>query len=144
MKKINVLVLILVILSLSVSNVFAKTCPKYGYCNRIKSECLSGQCVAYCKAKTRYSGDVSSAKNWPIKSGLKPAKGEVVVLNIGSFGHVAYIESVDEKKKTFKVSQYNNGSELRCSECGVTDNYGKRTESTYSFSDKKIKGYWKS
>lgn len=141
MKKIISLMLLLVVSSLFVSNALAITCPKYGYCNIIKSECLSGQCVAYCKAKTGFSGKVGNGKDWPINS-KKPAKGEVVVLNIGSFGHVAYIESVDEKKKTFKVSQYNFGK-LKCSECGVTDKYKVKTESTYAFNDSRIKGYWK-
>ncbi|MFZ4858974.1 MAG: CHAP domain-containing protein [Desulfuromonadaceae bacterium] len=141
MKKIFSLTLVLVFLVVSVSIVRAKTCPKYGYCNIIKSECLTGQCVAYCKAKTGFSKNVGDAKNWPTNSS-KPVKGGVVVLKIGSFGHVAYIESVDEKKKTFKVSQYNNGS-LLCKECGVTDKYKKVTEDKYSFNDKKIKGFWK-
>jgi surface antigen len=141
MKKINFLVPVLVALALLANNVFAKTCPKYGYCNIIKSECLSGQCVAYCKAKTGYSGKVSSAKNWPINS-RKPVIGGVVVLNIGYFGHVAYIESVNEKKKIFTVSQFNFGK-LICPECGVTENYKKVTRNTYSLGDKRIIGYWK-
>lgn len=141
MKKSISLILMLVISLLLAINVLAKSCPKYGYCNIIKKECLSGQCVAYCKGKTGFSGHVVSAKNWPTNSN-KPVKGGVVVLNIGSFGHVAYIESVDGKNKAFKVSQYNFGK-LICPECGVTDKYKVKTESKYAFNDKRIKGYWK-
>jgi surface antigen len=92
--------------------------------------------------KTKHSGKVGNAINWPTNT-KKPNKGGVVVLKIGSFGHVAYIESVDESKKTFTVSQYNNGK-IKCKECGVTDKYMVVTRDTYKFNDSRIKGFWKS
>jgi predicted nucleic-acid-binding Zn-ribbon protein len=127
----------------SLCDVFGATCPKYGYCNIIKGECLSGQCVAYCKQRTGYSGPVRQAKDWA-RNWPKPVKGGVVLLNLGyPSGHVAYIESLDEKKKMFTVTQYNAGTKFKCKECGVTNLYGVQTSATYRFDDRRILGYWK-
>jgi len=145
MKRHISLPLILAVSALFASDTLAKTCPQYGYCNVIKGECLSGQCVAYCRAKTGFSGQVGSAKNWPTNS-RKPVKGGVVVFrgdrSNANMGHVAYIESVDERNKTFTVTQYNASKTMKCAECGVTDNYGVVTPSTYVFNDGRIKGFW--
>lgn len=143
MKKIAWIFIVVGISCLmATTDAVAKTCPKFGYCNIIHSESLDGQCVAYCKSKTGYSGKVGSARNWPINS-KKPVKGGVVLLNIGTFGHVAFIDSVNEKKRTFEVSQYNFGKKFKCAECGITDKYKIKTNDKYSFDDRRIIGYWK-
>lgn len=93
-----------------------KVPPKSTYCS----------CVVYAKALTGYTAPVGAARNWPVNS-LVPHVGDVVVMNIGPYGHTAVITAVYDGKIDIVEANFLS--------CTVTH----RTLSAY---DKDITGFW--
>lgn len=73
-------------------------------------------CVLFVKGLTGFSQAVGRAKNWPTNSAL-PAVGGVVITNESSYGHVAFIKSIDGNVMTLVEANYipcrKGGREMR-------------------------------
>ena len=67
------------------------------------------QCVIYVKSKTGYSEPVGAARNWPIKKGLGPVVGAVVVTAESSLGHVAIVADIKDGYLILDESNYKTG-----------------------------------
>jgi surface antigen len=118
-------------------DISAGACGKY----------LEGQCVAYARCRSGYSGSVpgGDARNWPANQPdhQKVQAGDVVIFSSGEFGHVAYVESVNRdasgRVTEVNVSEANYGGKLvgfpNLAACGVTKRYGVVDNRTVSLND---------
>lgn len=124
---------------------------------------LSGQCVAHARTMTNnlMPSCNGAAKDCPENKAAKDVtSGDVVKLNLGQYGHVAYVYArggnslrISEKNKGTRLSR-NRFSELakqngisdsdveyqRAINCGVTEKYGVKDERTINISQ--VAGVW--
>ena len=103
-----------------------------------------GYCTDYIRTKLGNKTSRGDAQNFPTNT-KTPTANSVAVFKWRTYGHVAWVESVDNNKKTFTVSHWNYGKSVGkepqdC--CSVTKNFGKVTKDTFSFNQDGLVGFY--
>ncbi len=118
MKKVVIVLVFLGCLSLMVIGLSYAGCTDKDKSKGINGLCYP-QCVDYVNCKLGTNHHVMYAKNWwsSPPSGYKkhangsknkPGKKDIIVwTNLGKYGHIAIVESVDSKNDTIRISETN-------------------------------------
>lgn len=132
MKSLAALSLIIIMFT-ATSGFGADVCAKYYG---------KGYCVDYIKLKAgkKQSGN---AENW--YSNISKSKVKAGDVAIFSYGHVAYVDSVNKDKKknvvSVNISEWNYGSKYTDKYCRVTNMYGKKGKRTLALSS--VTRFWR-
>jgi len=141
-KRLASIALVASTLSASLSVVSASILPQSA---SARCNCTSylgkGYCTDYIRTKLGNKTPKGNAKNFPTNT-KEPTPNSVAVFKWKTYGHVAWVESVDKKNKTFTVSHWNYSSVDVNSCCAVTSNFGKRTTNVFKFDNKDIAGFY--
>ena len=100
-----------------------------------------GYCTDYIRTKLGNKTPSGDAKNFPTNTKTPTAKS-VAVFNWNTYGHVAWVESVDTKNKTFIVSHWNYSSIDVNKCCAVTSNFGKVIRTSFKFNTSGLTGFY--
>ena len=104
--------------------------------------CGQGYCTDYIFSRlhVRQHGNAKQWKGNISSSEVQP--GDVAIFISGSYGHVAYVESVDGDNITISEWNFGGCNTDRCDQtCGVTDNYGRTTTRVVSISS--VTRFWR-